>query len=336
MINVENFIIFSDSHFLKHENMSIHLDDGNLTSWVKLQLYLVAYIFSYATKHNVKTIIHNGDLFEQKDRIPQDLYNKVWSFLREISKGFDLILNIGNHDFTLIYDRFEGSGLMPFSSFAYIPSCVKEMTHNRTFMRIIPYGLATETTITKPNKKSIDNYILILHEEIPGIAFGDSGYRSKRKDISISKLKEWNVVLNGHIHKPQQIHNIYCIGSVIPVDWGESSDQKRFIHYQNGSIISIELPHQKYIRLEGDLENAKQIIGNDTINYYRIKTTLDKINDDIFKRFNVSYDLIKEEQQKVRIKKDLTILDEAILYSKENNKDLNEDQLIHVAKDLVR
>ena len=330
-ININNFIIFSDTHFMLNHGMSIP-DGEYITSWLRLQFKLVSFIFRYAFKNEVKTIIFAGDVFEEKDRIPQPLYNKVWSFFKEYSKHLNLVLNIGNHDSPTLYKTSESSGLLPFSEFAYIVKDVTDIQMGNTFMRIIPYGLATIESITKP--KINKNCILVLHEEIAGVGFGHSGYRSKRMDLPLSKLKEWSIVLDGHIHKPQQMYeNIYFIGSLLPVDWSEAADKKRFFHYNNGSLKSITIPHQQFFKLEGDLEEAKKLINDE--DFFRIKIYPSQVGDDIFKRFNVSYELLKEEKRRIRIKKDLSILDEAKSYIKENNDNLNASLLLNIAKEIV-
>jgi len=333
VININNFVIFSDSHLDKNEKMSIH-DNEFITSWLRLQFRLISHIFRYAYKNGVETVIHNGDLFEIKDRIPQDLYNKAWVFFKEISKDFNLVLNIGNHDSPTIYKTSESSGLLPFSEFATIIKEVTDIQTDNTFMRVIPYGLATGETVTKP--KIGGNCILVLHEEIAGVTFGNTGYRAKRMDLPLAKLKEWSFVLDGHIHKPQQMYdNIHFIGSLLPVDWGEAGDRKRFFHYNGGDLKSILIPHQQFIKLEGGLlEEAKKIINGE--DFFRIRILPSQVGDEIFKRHNVSYELMKEEKRRVRIKGDQSIIDEVKSYIKAGNSELNASLLLDVAKEVIK
>uniref|UniRef100_A0A6M3JTB8 Calcineurin-like phosphoesterase domain-containing protein n=1 Tax=viral metagenome TaxID=1070528 RepID=A0A6M3JTB8_9ZZZZ len=333
-IDIDNFIIFSDAHLDKNEKMSIH-DDEYITSWLRLQFKLISHIFRYAYKNGVKTLIFGGDLFELKDRIPQDLYNKAWVFFKEISKDFNLILNIGNHDSPTIYKTSESSGLLPFSEFATIIKEVTDIQTDNTFMRVIPYGLATGEAVTKP--KTEKDCILILHEEIAGVTFGNTGYRAKRMDLPLAKLKGWNLILDGHIHKPQQMYdNIHFIGSLLPVDWGEAGDRKRFFHYNKGDLKSIPIPHQKFINLDLDFEEAKKIIQNDNYNFYRLLISSDKVSDAIFKRFNISYKLAKTETRRIRLKKDMLLIDEIKNYIKNNTTELNATSLLETASEIIK
>jgi len=70
------FIVFSDIHFYKNPSKS-YITDWGYSSWLIEQLRIVDQILDFAKEYNIQYVIHNGDLFEEKNRIPQDLYNTV-------------------------------------------------------------------------------------------------------------------------------------------------------------------------------------------------------------------------------------------------------------------
>lgn len=325
------FIIFSDIHFYQNANKSKILNNGSY-SWFQQQLDIVEYdIFGYARENHIDTVFFGGDLFEDKNRISQNIYNDVWDLFERLSKEFRIILNIGNHD---IYNiKFESS-LKPFSSIVEVISYPKDFEIGNSFIRIIPFGLVNGDSLKLPSKK-YDKLMLLTHEDISGLKW--SSYNKAFLNSAPLKREifgDWDIVFNGHIHYPQDLKNIVNIGSCMRHDFGEADDKKRFIHYKDGNIKSIEIMCPNFYTFDGLNDKIKRVILEDDFNFYKINADSSVLCDEIFQKFNVFVGIVRNEEREVRlqdVEDDNAIIHKYIDLSETS---LNKDKLFNVGKEL--
>ena len=300
-----SFVAFSDPHYDNNYSKS-YITDKGISSWLQTQLDITESIFKYAYDNKVEHVIINGDLFEKKNNIGQLLYNTVWGFFKRCLQQYsiEVIFNTGNHDIL----RVDGSGaLKPFSGLfniiekpTRIPHKDNVILHFAPFSKYKFYGVP-------PNNINI----LFLHEEIG--EFID--YPSKKALTGLTSLSLFNTVFNGHIHKPGEYKNIINIGSIIPVDWGESEQDKRFIHYDNGSIKSIPIQHPKFIDVDTINAKVRKFIEKDSYNYYRIAVSAEECGDELFSKYNVTLNIIKTKHRQDRLKDSSSISDEILIWA---------------------
>ena len=322
-----NFIYFTDIHYYKNPQKSYIMDNG-MSSWLFNQLNVTDSIFKYAKENNVKKIYHGGDLFEEKSRIPQDLYNIVWEYYDDKSKEFDIIFNTGNHDLLTLR---RNSALKPFSKIVNVITKPTEFNTKDSFLKIVPYGMVEQNLSIDTSKKY---NILMIHEDIAGLFYGDKTY------ISSSKFKpqifsNWSYVLNGHIHTAQDINNIINVGSPMIQDWGEV-DRKRFIHYKDGVIKSVPIKGVVFEEVPGLTNRIRKVINKDNTNFFRISCTTEERNDPIFKKFNVVPNIIKIKKKEIRLKETLTIKDELNRYIEIVNTELSKPELVTIGMGLLQ
>ena len=285
------FIVFSDIQFYNNPNRRYIRDDG-LSSWLWEQLRIVEQIFQYAVDNNVKMVIFNGDLFEEKNNINTRLYNRVWELFYRWSEFLRIVMNTGNHDF---YTLSRDSSLKPFSTFAEIASVPSDLPISGPYVvRLIPYGMVTEDTLQRP--EGYEKCILFTHEEINGLTLGPTDF-SKDTNLTIDMFSEWDVVFNGHIHKPQDVGNIVNIGSPMIQDFGEAGETKRFIHYRDGEIKSIKIDCPQFVILDGLNDRILKVISEDDRNFYRIDIDSTEIGNPIFDKFNVIPNIVKSRKR---------------------------------------
>jgi len=289
------FIVFSDIHFYKNPSKS-YITDWGYSSWLIEQLRIVDQILDFAKEYNIQYVIHNGDLFEEKNRIPQDLYNTVWMQFKNYSKDFKIILNTGNHDRIL---KREYSSLQPFSDICTVVDKPTDYIIDDIFMRIIPYGML-DGNLGLPKEK-YKSYLLFTHEDIAGLKHGSMDYTSS-SPYKHQIFGDWTYVFNGHIHKPQELVNIINIGSPMIQDWGEKDEQKRFIYYEDDHITPVSIECPQFYEIDKLNDGIKERIENDNRNFYRISISPEQLGDDIFKRFNAQPNIIKKEVRKIRFR----------------------------------
>lgn len=320
------FIIFSDMHYSLGASKSYIRSDG-IYSWLYEQIQVTHQIFNYARENGIELVIHNGDFFEDKNRINVGLYNLVWSLYKELSKEFEIIFNMGNHDIS----TFTDSSLKPFSDIAMVVSDRYDGIYERDHLRILAYSHAYQN-LTKPEDI---RSILVTHEEISGLKLGPTDYESGA-ELKQELFGDWDIVFNGHIHKPQTLKNIINIGSTMHRDWGEAGEEKRFIHYKDGEVKSIPIDCFKFIIIPEFTDEIRELVWNDDRNFYRIDISANEVKDEVFSKYNVSYNIIKTEKREVRMPKTKTIDDELKRYIEIKNSDLDVEKLLTVGRRLIK
>jgi len=311
-------IIFSDAHYYNNPSKSYITGDG-ISSWLLRQIEVTHEIFSYARRNNVETIIHNGDLFEEKNNINIKIYNTVWQLYNSFSKNFEVILNTGNHDKLTKLD----SSLRPFSKIARV---ITEPT-NIDNIRIIPNSMIQD------NLSHDNQNILFIHEDIAGLVYGSSQYKSGSK-LKPAIFGDWDIVFDGDIHKPQQLGNITVIGSPMIQDWGEAHEIKRFIHFKDNKIISVPIESgPRFYEREELNDKVREEVEEDTKNYYRINISSAELSDSIFKKFNVSPFISKTRKREVRLKQTTKIPLKEYIRLKKPKLDL--EKLLKIGEELI-
>lgn len=242
-------IAFSDLHLHKFKAFD---HNGSRLSW-SLQALLT--IIKIAEGNRVP-VLFAGDLFHN----PKELGNQVledtitmWKGLGSKQPTFFAIS--GNHDMS---ERNSLTNKSP----SYIPSIAKAIDSvfciDNEYREIksglivagVPYmnsGKEWKQRIeeTTHNLKDFEgNKILMLHGDMPG-AKNPSGYEVGESGLP-SKLdkffKDWDLVLCGHIHRPQKLgKNCYMLGSPIHQDQGDIGCDMGF--WEVYSDFSMEFVH---------------------------------------------------------------------------------------------
>ena len=322
------FIAFSDSHFYNNASKSYTTELG-FSSWFMEQVNIVESIFEYARENNIKMILFLGDLFEEKNRISVPVYNKVYDLFSK--SGFRVILNTGNHD---IFSIDTNSSLRPFSSICDVVTRGMDLTSSDSpfLLRAIPFGQVSPELLSCPKGDSFK--ILLLHELIDGLEHGITKQKFQ-SDLKPHFLSEWDLVLNGHIHKPQEINNIINIGSIMAHDFGEAGEQKRFIHFKNGETKSIPINHPKFITLNGLSEKVIHKINGNNRDFFRIDIDPSDLSDKIFNKFNVFPNVVKKKEKKLRLRTTLSIDEEIQEYLNIIDTELDKEKLLQYGRKFI-
>ena len=319
------FLVFSDLHMYKNPSKSYTLENG-MSSWVAHQLDVVDQVFNYTIKNDITHIFFNGDTFEQKNYIPQDLYNQTWGWFEHWKrKGFNIVFNTGNHDF----HSKVSSSLKPFSSICTVVTEPRDFEFGDTLIRVLPFGQVSGN-LKRPDAKTC---ILFTHEDISGLKYGKHEY------VSSSKYKkqlfgDWDLVFNGHIHKAQKLGNIINCGSCMRQDFGET-DRKYFYHYEDGEVKDIEIQCPEFILIDGFSKRIRGKIEKDNYNFYRIDIGSEELSDPIFKQYNVFPNVVKTKKKRERLVKQESIEEEIEKYIEITETELDVNKLKVIGKELL-
>ena len=319
------FICFSDLHMYTNMSRSYIEKDG-ISSWIHHQLDVLDQIKEYGINNNIKTLIFGGDLFEERGRISQVLYNITWDKFKELSKYFNIIMNTGNHDFT----RVQSNSLKPFSNIADIVTKPKDFIFNDIFLRVIPYGMI-DGNLKLPDDK-YKEYILLTHTDIDGLRYSNSDYESSSK-YKRQIFSDW-LVLNGHIHLPQELSKrIINLGAVMRNNFGETH-KTYFYYYRNYNIKQIEIKCPEFIITPGFSPKIRSVIEENDYDFFRIDISPQELNDPLFKKYNVFPNIVKVKERKKRLNTGMSEEEEILEYLNIIKSSLNKEKILKFAGEL--
>jgi len=329
------FIVFSDAQFYSNPYKSFLTGDG-MTSWFKMQLSVLDCIVQYTIDNNINLIIHNGDLFEEKNKIDVPLYNIVWDKFYRYKHDNDIkfIFNTGNHE---IMNYSRDSSLSPFKAVGEVINKVTGFFIDTHYLRFIPFGMLNNNNIEVLDDVH-GKQILFTHEDMIGLVYRGSNENIKNR-FDPKLLVNWNIVFNGHIHDPQKLNNVIIVGAPIRHDFGECTNQRRFIHYKDGEVISIPTDCPDFITIDNLTEDMVEKILKDDYNFYRIVVDPTRVDEKLFQKYNVFPEFLKTNRKsrgESSIDTTTNIVDEIEWYVGEiSNTELEPDKLINVGHKIV-
>ena len=191
-----------------------------------------------------------GDVFDSANPSieAQELFVGFMNYVKAVceEKKLTCVVIVGNHDSSRrlgLWERFMGENIhivreledieiegIPFRAISFVKPSIAETKFNREFDS---YNEAFSAYL--PSNKTV---ILIAHQTFEGCTTGSSEAMSFFDDaISQDLVREYPLVMAGHIHKKQRIHNIYYPGSLMPYAFGDE--------YAGGfTVWDIKLPNQ--------------------------------------------------------------------------------------------
>ncbi len=228
--------------------------------------------------NNKLILLHLGDVFEKKDRLPGHLKNPFLDRVQLLN--YNKIPNywlMGNHDY-----QFIDSPPLQFINHYEYTSFIDAGQHvDNGFL--IPYceGDAKLAMIDTLNTLP-DDTIIFLHGTIQGATWeNDQEVLMESSDVwSMDVLSRFKLVFSGHVHKPQRIRdNIHMIGAPYHTSFN-SSGVRQYV------LLNMDTGQWKYVPLYGpefvtvDMSNSAtaSIKGN----YVRVKTEMTKADRKIF------------------------------------------------------
>ena len=182
----------------------------------------------------------------------------ILSYFEEYG-DLDFVVLDGNHYLT-------GKGENALSSLRFLKNI-------RNVNWISKYASGNDDIFWVPYSYDIVNQVRNNHSKILVSHFGlsegmlNSGI-SIVSDISLRSLVgNYDLVLLGHYHKPQEIIGeqirMFYVGSPIQLDWGEKGDEKRFLVVDTDTLDVQSIPtigYKKHIELEIDSSNKLQVL----------------------------------------------------------------------------
>lgn len=216
--------------------------------------------FPYLEKHQIKTLIHMGDVFERRKYINfQILHSCKKYFFEPLKKlGIDMIVIPGNHD---VYYKNTNSVnsldlLLPeYDNIEVLQNPTIKKIGNKTF-KFIPWICSDNyeecmTEIVKPNSEN-KNTIVIGHFEIDGFEM----FRGIKNDGGMDKnvFHQYPMVLTGHFHHRSSVDNVFYTGNPYEMTWADFDDPRGFhvLNTQTTELTFIENPYKMFHKIYYD------------------------------------------------------------------------------------
>ena len=264
-------IVFSDLHI----NLWSKFNEDN-----KRTLNSFKVLIDLSEKaHKLKIpLLSCGDLFNNPERIDQELAVLVKDNFSNLPNNLYSIS--GNHDikFRSVISEKLDSWVSVLSGFNINNLDYSSLKLNKdTTVYGIPYidkNVGISEYIKSIKLKTKHN-ILLLHTDFPGARDSDGRRIDSVQNLNLNTLKKFDLVLCGHIHKPQRLSKkVYMIGS--PNQLRRTDKDGNFGYWVIYKDLSIKFKELKGYPKFIDVESPDAIL--DDGNYY---TVIPKINIDL-------------------------------------------------------
>jgi hypothetical protein len=186
--------------------------------------------FPYLEKHNIKTIIHLGDVVDRRKFINYvTLHSLRTRFADRLTKnGMTMWTLVGNHD-------------IPYKNTNEV-NAIKELFNNNPNINVIEHPITMEfdglpiAMIPWINNENYSDTIKLIEESPASIAMGHlelAGFEMDRGNICIGGLnretfKKFETVYTGHFHHRSTDGHIYYLGNTYEMTWSDYDDKRGF------------------------------------------------------------------------------------------------------------
>jgi DNA repair exonuclease SbcCD nuclease subunit len=207
-----------------------------------------------AADHFKVPILFAGDLYHTMDSVENETHSKTMLAYKKYieRRGIRFLAISGNHDMNQRngIDNISPTHLSAYKVFSEFHLMdINYYSNNNMAVWGIPYmnsdkDLARCIRKYAKEAKTSDKKvrILMIHSDVPGAQTPEGIEVKETEHITIDMFKPWDLVVAGHIHRPQVIGNILMCGCPIHQNLGDEGDHKGYWLIYEGS-------HCKFIRL---------------------------------------------------------------------------------------
>lgn len=181
--------------------------------------------FPYLLKHNIKYVIHCGDLFHNRNIVDWYILNGVKKrfFKWFEDHGIEFHTIVGNHD-SYYKSTIETNSLTETTKefanvFVYDEPTTKQI--EKYTIHFMPW-IVNEKDVKLPEFADV----IVGHFDVAGMQLMRGVYSSE--GFEIDAFKKYKLVLSGHYHIKSNQKNFYMIGTQYQTNWGDFGIDKGF------------------------------------------------------------------------------------------------------------
>lgn len=185
--------------------------------------------FQYLDEHNIKTVVHCGDIIDRRKYININTANRLRKDLIEpaLNRNIKWHQILGNHDvffknsneissFTELFNRY------PLN----IYSKSTEVMFDETKILLIPWICDENREHTLKLMRKTNAQIVFGHLELQGFEMYKGSIMSHGDDPSL--FGRFDIVCSGHYHHRSSRGNIHYLGSPAEFTWSDYNDPRGF------------------------------------------------------------------------------------------------------------
>lgn len=296
--------------------------------------------FPYLLKHNIKTVIQLGDLFDKRVSVSQRsiAFAKRVFFDRLKENNIDVIILVGNHDIYLKDSLKIITAEQVLGEYSNI-TLIKKPTQVQVdgeYFSFIPW-------ICKENQDEISRFIkndkcdiAFGHLEIAGAKLSKHSIMEHGTDVAM--VKKYDKVYSGHFHTRSTFQNVQFVGTPYELTRVDANDSKSFAVLDTDDLsiheiidnpftiyeqITVESSKELQEALQGDYDNKYVEIY---INYLETAEIVSKFST----KMNEIYDMYDFEviMQREQDNSEMLVVDTStiknneeliVVYSEKNN-----------------
>lgn len=215
------------------------------------------YIINYGKSHGITTFVMVGDIYNDKTLI----YNEAQNMLTDILKSNEdckFVMFSGNHDLSSTGEH-QKSAVSVFQKFPNVDVYLYEAQMVSELNAVIVPYCHNFIDQVKRVSKSFDGLAGSVYN--PNILFAHVGLNegvlqsglSRVDKLKLTDIDQFPLAILGHYHKPQAIQGskttAYYVGSLIPKDWNDKNETKRFLVVDTDSLevesVDLNVPEVK-------------------------------------------------------------------------------------------
>ena len=233
-----------------------------------------------------------GDLFHKPEVIENRLLEMVMDAFTELDfDEWKMYAISGNHCMsdTNSIDRHSASWTRTFTKQYSFLECIDwkdQLIGENIVLHGVPYidhNIGLNQYVKKIPLMSDAKHVLLLHTDYPGAKDTDGVEVGSVENLNINSLSRFDLVLCGHIHKPQRLSKkVYMVGA--PLQQRRTDKDCELGYWKLYSDLSMEfVPFKEFPRfIDVDKEEDKKDDGN----YYTVISRAEKEQEEIKNRIS--------------------------------------------------
>jgi len=229
--------LITDTHFGARSD-SIHFDDF-------FKKFYDNVFFEYIVKHNIKHVIHLGDVFDRRKYINFNILNNCKSYFFDKLKELDIETHVivGNHDTYFKNTNDVNSPDLLLNSYNNITkySTPTEVTFENCKVLLLPWICTDNYELSIQTIKNTDAKIVFGHLEIAGFQMYKGQVNEHGFDRAI--FDKFDQVYTGHFHHRSSNQNISYLGTAYEITWSDYADKKGFHIFDTDTQMVSFLPN---------------------------------------------------------------------------------------------
>ena len=262
--------LITDTHWGVRNDHLAFMENNNL--------FLDNVFFPLLVKHNIRTIVHLGDLVDRRKYININTANRLRVDFLDKMIGYDVHIIAGNHD-TYFKNTNEINSIRELVDekydFKIYDRYAEEVSFDGTPILFIPWICDDNRQRTVEIINGTKSTIAMGHLEIQGFEMYKGSIVSHGDDASL--FDRFDMVMSGHYHHRSTNGHIWYLGSHAEFTWSDYDDPRGFHVFdtETRELTFIENPYKMFKKIWYNDTDNKFI--NSDIDYKQYKNSLVKV-----------------------------------------------------------